>query len=221
MCEREEQQSAGPDGRPSDELLLAAVERGALHDQGARSAVTVWTIFEHLCTPRRSAAARHVRARLAILRAAGWLERSRRHGVSTWELTDAGRRYLTRVRGAGRLPELPESPQHRAWRSARTAAAQELERFRLGLRTQLEDTALLLEADPPAHSDAWFARGEELRRACWRVGSAGHCLREWSEPEDSRADVDDQGEPGDARLDPTERARSRARRLGRRNIRLW
>jgi hypothetical protein len=119
------------------------------------------------------------------------------------------------------VPDLPESPQHRAWRNARTAAANEIERFARSLGADLDRATRLLEADPPARSDAWFELGERVQRAAWRLASAGYCLREWSEPDDSRADVDDRVEPGDEGLDSAELARRRARRLGRRNITLW
>ena len=73
-----------------------------------------------------------------------------------WELTAAGRRRLRAARAAGRVPDLPESPQHRAWRNARTAAANEIERFTRSLGADLDQATRLLEADPPARSDAWF-----------------------------------------------------------------
>ncbi|HLH13363.1 MAG TPA: hypothetical protein VKV16_01135, partial [Solirubrobacteraceae bacterium] len=117
---------AGPHpARPTDELVLAAVERAARHDARGCPAVPVWTILEHLDVRRRSAVARHVRTRLDALAAAGLLESARRHGVATWALTAAGVRRLRLARRAGRQPVLSESPQHRAWRAARTAAAQE------------------------------------------------------------------------------------------------
>ncbi len=207
--------------RPPDELVLAAVERAGRHQAHDTSAVPMWAILDHLAVPRRSAAARHVRSRLGILHAAGWLEPSRRHGVPTWALTSSGARRLRRARRAGGVPPLPESPQHRAWRNARTAAAHEIERFRASLRERLEHAALLLDAEQPPHSDAWLELAEELQRACRRLASASHCLYEWAEPDDERADVDEHVEPADARLDEHERARRRARRAGRRNVRLW
>jgi hypothetical protein len=51
------------------------------------------------------------------------------------------------------------------------------------------------------------------------MGSASYCLYEWAEPSDERADVDE--DAGDEALDPRERARRRALRAGRRNIRSW
>ena len=71
------------------------------------------------------------------------------------------------------------------------------------------------------HSDAWFELAETLRRAARRVGSAGHCLYEWPEPGDARADLDDRREPEDRCLRPPLRRRRRALRAGRRNIALW
>jgi len=207
--------------RPPDELVLAAVERAARHQANRESAVPVWAILEHLALRPRSAPARHVRSRLDALHAAGSLESARRHGVATWALTGAGRRRLRRAAGADELPALPESPQHRAWRNARTAAAQELERFRRLLSERLEQAAALLDADPPPSSDAWLELAEELQRGCRRLASASHCLYEWAEPDDARADLDEHVEPDDRRLAPAQRKLRRARRAGRRNILLW
>jgi hypothetical protein len=206
---------------PPDELMLAAVERAGRHQAHDKPAVPVWAILDHLALARRSSAGRFVRARLDALLAAGSLERGRRHGVPTWALTSAGERRLHRARRAGRLPALPESPQHRAWRNARTLAAAELERFRLDLRERLELAELLLDAAQPPHSDAWLELAEELQRACRRVASASHCLYEWAEPDEEHADIDEHVEPTDAGLDEDERVRRRARRAGRRNMRLW
>jgi hypothetical protein len=206
---------------PSDELILAAVERAGRHGVRDTPAVAVWTILDQLALPRRSGAARHVRARLGALVEAGLLESARSHGVPTWELNGSGRRRLASARRAGSLAQLPESPQHRRWRQARTLAEQEIERFRGDLRGRLAQAALLIEADPPPGSDELFELAEDLHRACRRVGSSSHCLNEWREPSEDRADVDLHLDPGDDALDPDERARRRARRAGRRNITLW
>jgi hypothetical protein len=217
---RRDPRTAAPD-LPSDELVLAAVERAGRHQAHATAAVPVWSVLDHLAVSRRSAAARHVRARLGALAAGGWLERASRHGVPTWELTSSGMRRLRRARGDGGVALLPEAPQHRAWRNARTAAAEELERFRASLREGLRHAELLLDAEPPPHSDAWLELAQELQRACRRLASASHCLYEWSEPDDERPDFDQRSEPGDAELDEDERARRQALRAGRRNLRLW
>jgi hypothetical protein len=213
--------SRRPGERPSDELVLAAIERAALHDPRQIAAMPVWTILEHLALPRRSGAARHVSARLEAMETAGWLDRARRHGVPTWALTDAGARHLREARSKGDATTLPESPQHRTWRLARVAAGQELERFRASLRERLQRAEGLLDADPQPHSDAWLQLAEELQRACRRVGSASYCLREWLEPDDDLRDVDERVDPADAMLGEAELARRRAPRGGRRNIRQW
>jgi len=212
---------ATPPGPPSDELVLAAVERAARHRDKASPAVPIWAVLEHLHLARRSAAARHVRSRLDALCAGGWVERSRRHGVPTWQLTPSGRGRLEAVAGAAGMPVLPESPQHRAWRNARTLAAQEIERFRGHMQDQLDAAALLLDADPPAGSDAWFELAEGLRSACRTLASASYCLHEWDEPDDAAADLDDGLDPGDEQLEPTARRHRRALRAGRRNVALW
>jgi hypothetical protein len=206
---------------PSDALILAALERAARHRARPTQAVPVWAIYEHLAVPRRSAAARHVRVRLDVLLAAGRLEHSRHHGVPSWQLTSSGIRQLRQARRAGTVAALPDSPQHRAWRDAQIAAAQEIGRFRGSLSEALDEAHSLLGMDVPAHSDAWFELAERLQRACWLVGSASYCLREWDEPQDARPDIETHLEPGEERLAQEVRARRRYRRVGRRNIRLW
>jgi DNA-binding XRE family transcriptional regulator len=119
------------------------------------------------------------------------------------------------------MPELPESPQHRAWSNARTLAAQEIDRFLQSVRDGIGDATSLLDADPAVTSDAWFELGERLQRDCRRVGSATYCLREWSEPDDARPDVDNHLDLADERLSPSEQVKRRARRVGRRNTSLW
>jgi hypothetical protein len=206
---------------PPDELIMAAVERAARHRGDDAAEVPVWAVLEHLCLTSRSRGARHVRSRLPALQAVESLQRGRRHGVPVWMLTTSGRRQLADALSSDEPPRLPESPQHRAWRHAQTLAAEEIERFRRGLAGALDEGARMLEADPPADSDAWFALAERLRLCAWRVGSAGHCLYEWAEPGDAQADIDDHAEPGDECIAETERIARRARRSGRRNIRLW
>ncbi len=206
---------------PSAELVLAAVERAQNHRAGEPAPVPVWTVLEHLDIARRSASARHVRSQLEALCVTGWLGCARRHGVLTWQITDAGRRQLQRARRSNRAPVLPESPQHRAWRNAHTAAAQEIERFRADLHDQLVAAGRLLDAEPQPGSDAWLELARELSWSCRLVGSASHCLYEWAEPDDTHGDVDEGYDDGDDRLDRDALAHLRALRAGRRNISLW
>lgn len=204
-----------------DPLVLAAIERAERHHPHDPPGVLVGHVYAHLSVAKRSASARRVRASLDALETAGSLVHSRRHGIQTWALTSSGRRRLTRARRAGSVPELPESPQHRAWRDAKTGAAQEIDHFLQRVHDALDEAMLLLDADPAAASDAWFELGERLHRDCRNLGSATYCLREWSEPDDAHADIDDQRDPSDEQYDPDERTKRRARRAGRRNIQLW
>jgi hypothetical protein len=208
-------------GAPSDELVLAAIERAALHRARDTPDVPIWAILDHLAIRRRSDRDRSLRRQLERLIATGALEHVRRRSVSRWALSSAGLRRLQTSRLAGHSLQLPESPQHLAWRRARTDAACEIERFRQILSNSLRETARLIEREPPAHSDAWFELGERLRHDARRLGSASHCLFEWAEPHDGCADVDERREPSDHGLDEAECARRRARRAGRRSVHLW
>lgn len=203
-----------------DELVLAAVERAVRHQARPDSHAPWWAILEHLDVARRSGAARRVRAQLDALQAAGALERSRRRSVQVWALTTAGRRRLRHAARAGTLAALPESPQHRAWRDAREAAAQHVEGLESDVRDCLGEAQRLLDGGQAVGSDAWFAVAERVGRACRRLASAIYCLREWREPDDTRADLDDRLDPSDEQYDPDERARRRVRRMGRRNFAL-
>jgi hypothetical protein len=199
--------------RPSDAQLLAALRRAVGHRLPAPGPAPLWMLLEQLAIPPRSAAARELRRRLPALLRRGLLAAGREHGVGVWSLTAAGERAL---RSAG-PQRLPESPQHREWGRARTAAEQELPRFRARLAATLQRAELMLagaaQPDPegPAGSGApsgadWLELGRALAGDCRRLGSAWHCLHEWPEPEDARA------EPAGPQ---------RARLAALRNIRLW
>jgi hypothetical protein len=100
-----------------DPLVLAAIDRASRHSARDDDAVPFWAIREHLGLAARSHRARLVRSRLRVLESAGLLESGRRHGVPTWAVSHAGREQLVAAQRAGSVPELPESPQHRAWRN--------------------------------------------------------------------------------------------------------
>lgn len=209
--------SAHPDAIPA-ELVLAAIDRAERHEAQENPGVPIWDICQHLAIPRRS---RRIRARLNALEAVGSLDRSRRHGVVLWVLTATGHRRLGRARRTGQVGDLPESPQHRRWREARRAAEARMAEFCDAVGQAVVETFLLLDADPPAPSDAWFEMAQRLERNLWRLGSATHCRHEWTEPEDDRADIDDYREPDDKAFTPTTRAQRRARRRGRRHVTQW
>jgi hypothetical protein len=54
---RRDPRTTAPD-LPSDELVLAAVERAGRHQAHATSAVPVWSILDHLAVSRRATSAR-------------------------------------------------------------------------------------------------------------------------------------------------------------------
>jgi DNA-binding XRE family transcriptional regulator len=214
--------SAPVDDVVSDVVVLAAIDRAERHSGRATRGVPVWAVLEHLDLANRSKRARHVRARLDALETMGSLERSHRHGVPVWVLTSSARRRLSRARRVGRVPELPESPQHRVWREARALAEQRIVAFWMELLDRVEHAHELLDAPTPGPpvldapdtvpgpaSDAWLEVGEQLQRACRRLASASYCLWEWREPEDARVDVDDFSGPCDRALDPDQRAEQR------------
>jgi hypothetical protein len=127
---------------------------------------------------------------------------------------------LARARRAGEAVVLPESPQHRDWQDAREAATDRVGEFAGRLRGVLAEGGELLAAERVS-SDVWFELGERLQRLCWTLGSATYCLREWPEPDNAHADIDDHCDPGDEWLDPEERHRRRFRRPGRRKVWNW
>jgi hypothetical protein len=168
--------------------VLAALSRAQLHRGAPCAAVSVPAMLAQLGLPRRSRLAREEVDVLAQLRAAGAAEMGRRHGVEVWSITPAGRALLQNA--SSRAARLPESPQHRAWRDARTLAREEVGRIRAALRESLRDAEEMLGGARPNRSEDWFELAERLRRRAWTVGSATYCLHEWEEPDDREADLD-------------------------------
>jgi hypothetical protein len=180
--------------------VLAALARAELHRGAPEGAVPAWAILAHLGLPRRSRAAREAAGVLAQLRSAGAVRTDRRHGVEVWSVTPAGRALLHN--SSPEACALPESPQHRAWRGARTLAREEVGRLRSALRESLREAEEMLRGERPQRSEDWFALAGRLQRRAWTLGSATYCLHEWEEPDDRSADLDPLG-------------------AGRRNISLW
>jgi hypothetical protein len=206
---------------PSDELILAAVQRAQLHGPPARPGVPVSAVRAHLSLAPRSGPGRGLGARLDRLRDEGLLSATRLHGAPVWGLTPAGRRRLHAARRGVDAPLLPESPQHARWRQAQLAAGTELERFASELRAALEQAETMLgelgEGAGAPHSDRWLALGRRLQGNCRRLASAWHCLYEWPEPDDARADRDEEPAADGTAPSPA----LRALRAGRRNVTLW
>lgn len=202
-----------------DEVILAALDR-AVRQRLQREEVSKSQIYGHLAISSRSGAARHVHRRLAALEAAGLLRGSRRNGLAVFGLTSAGD---SRLRDALRVAEvvLPESPQHRQWRHARSLAGQEIGRFRHDFWACLMAAIALLDADSSVASDAFFELVGPLRFQCQRLGSALYCLAEWAEPDDETADVDEFLKASERELSPDRRTQLSTMRRGRRNTWQW
>jgi hypothetical protein len=172
----------------SDAQLLGAIDRAEVHD--GQDHASRADIAAHLGFAHNSWTTRRLRPQLDALRATGRVSDVRRYGLNLLALTAAGRRALGKARSTGEVI-LPESPQHRIWRHSRTLAHERIDGFRQALRGSLAEAGALLGAEK-VPSDAWFDLAECLRKACWQLGSATHCLREWPEPDGSRADTDEE-----------------------------
>jgi hypothetical protein len=214
---KEEPTVSTPAETISDELILAALDRAIRHGGRGCDAIA-GSIYDHLDIPSRSGPARYVYRRLPVLEGAGALERARRLGFVVWSPSSKGRRRLDRALRAGSV-ELPESPQHREWRNARTLAEREINRFREEIRDCITDAMELVDAE--SHSDVLFEIAHRLHFEYRRLASATYCLSEWAEPDDAHPDDDERLTPAEMKLDVVERARLRWLRAGRRNIQYW
>jgi hypothetical protein len=178
-----------PEPPPTEGLLLAAIDRAYRHRRRSENpGVRLASVKEHLGLGIGRASTRRLRPLWDGLHAACLIELSEPRGQPLWRLTSAGVDRLQAARKSGEL-ELPESPQHRDWREARSTASEQIASFRDELRAALADTADLLVIEPPIESDSWRETSERLQKACSRVSWAVYCLREWVEPDDSRADI--------------------------------
>lgn len=181
---------------PSDELVLAAIERAECHAMNASGVVLLATVKEHLGLSRSGWSTRQLQPTWERLQAERLIERSRKSSCVVWSLTSRGRTRLDAARRAGTLGTLPESPQHRTWRQAHQAAGERIEGLRNELHRVLGEAASLLDTETPVPSDAWFELNKHLKHACWQLGSATHCLHEWPAPDDAQPDIDTQGPLG-------------------------
>jgi transcriptional regulator with XRE-family HTH domain len=170
----------------ADALMLAAIDRAERHEQTA--GVSWRVIVEHLGFARSGATTRKLRPGLDALVASGAIRRDRRYGGAVWGLTPAGRRQLSGARRTGSSLQLPESPQHRAWREERSTAVAEIEELRGQVRGSLQHASALL-ASLPGSAAEWFALAQRLGDQCALLANAIYRLHEWAEPDDARADI--------------------------------
>jgi hypothetical protein len=176
----------------SDGFILAAAARAECHEQAEEVWVNVLT--EHLGFKPEPATNASLFPQLESLRRAGLLTSTEKRGEPFWGLTDAGRGMLADFREAGEVGDLPESPQHRAWRQARVKAAIQID----GLREELDQAVAATDRIhflPPLRAKDLFALSERIRWALWRFASATYCLTEWAEPHDDYPDEDENPGP--------------------------
>jgi DNA-binding PadR family transcriptional regulator len=179
-----------PFERPSGAMILAAFARAELHTERKDMGLGFWQPIQHLGFKHSPWTTRRLRPTIERMEAEGLVVRSRRLGIQMWALTSRGRRRLTRARAAGEVGPLPEAPQHRRWKEAREAASKRIGEFQADLRSTVDEIVNLLDGDElAADSETWFTISERLR-TCWLLGSATYCLREWPEPDDSKADIE-------------------------------
>jgi hypothetical protein len=172
--------------QPNEDQVLAALERALCHRRlPQRPGVLLSVVKEHLGLGRHDT--RRLRPVWERLHVGGLIESTQSQSLTLWRLTSAGKRRLTIARRE-RTIELPESPQHREWRTAREAAERRIAHLRHELEDVLRRTQALLDPEP-VDSDVWFAASRELQRACYRLGSATYCRFEWVEPADAEADL--------------------------------
>jgi len=187
----------------SDAVVLGAVERAVRHNRFSNRAGAS-TISIHLGFVPSAWTTRNLRPQLERLVEDGALTVSPDQSVRGWKVTQQGHMRLNRLRRAGELV-LPESPQHRAWREARAEAEQGMEEF-FALFLDVHEEADDLANSPVVgqKSEPWIRLSMRLLQTCWQVGSALYCLKEWPEPDDAHADMEEFpiGDPRKARRNP-------------------
>jgi hypothetical protein len=183
-----------PPDWPSEELLLAAIDRADRHRRAKAPGALLANIAEHLGHKYAPWLSRRLRPKIEALQTANLIQRSRRGELILWSLTSRGQTHLDTLRQTDRFPPLPESPQHHAWREAQAAASARIDGFRRDLAEVLAEATRLHYTEPHASSDTWYQLARDLSQACRTLASATHCLYEWPEPDDATADIDNHRE---------------------------
>jgi hypothetical protein len=184
----------------SDALVLAALDRAERHSPHGRDGGVSWDkLLGHLGFVHTSGTTRQLRPQADALAADGSVETAKRNGMPVLRLTHKGRARLARARRTRIALDLPEAPQHRLWRERRAAAGAYIDSARNQLASTL-DEATRLFAESGGDSDAWFALGVKVRGHADLFAAATYQLNEWPEPDDTRADLDEDMRAGDPRI---------------------
>jgi DNA-binding PadR family transcriptional regulator len=168
-----------------DETVLAAVSRAQLHTDRSEG-VPLPRIKQHLGLRHIGWTTQQLRPQLDRLVADGLLRYEWRRSKHTWKITPPGKRR------ASPFTELPESPQHSAWRRGRVLAEQEIKRVWTRALDSVEaaEGAVNNLTKVKPTSRTYRELGAQLRGAFEDLASATYCLNEWAEPDDQQADVE-------------------------------
>jgi len=184
----------GPYKPVSDAVVLAALDRAQRHSTHGYDRGVLWSdLAEHLGFVHSAPTTFKLRPRVSRLRAASLVEHRKASGFTLWRLTSDGRKQLAKARQKREDLTLPEAPQHRLWREAQATAAERIDGLRAQMRGTLSQASKLLDSDG-GDSDAWFDLRSRFVSRCERLGAATYSLREWREPDEGHADLDDTSE---------------------------
>jgi hypothetical protein len=165
-----------PESPPTERLLLAAIDRAYRHRRRSENpGVRLASVKEHLGLGIGSASTRRLRPLWDGLHAACLIELSEARGQPLWRLTSAGVERLQAARKSGELV-LPESPQHRHWREARSTASEQITSFRDELRAAPADAADLLVIEPPSPTPGVRRATDGRKRARAWAGRSIACV---------------------------------------------
>lgn len=180
---------------PSDEQIIAAVDRAADHSaygwqrEQAPGAAFAKQVAEHLDLPISGPGSRWLTKQLRRLAAADMLDQVDvgRGYRDLYAVTVEGDAWLAELARGGTPVELPESPQHRLWREQRASSLRDLPQMRRDARDALAAVEGLLdrEEDGAAASGEFDDPGAPVRalaRALDALGQAAYWLREAEEP---------------------------------------
>lgn len=168
---------------PEPDVILAAIERAVRHNTNGELDVPWGSVVAHLGLPKGAKTTLRLRPHVRDLEAAGLVVQSIRRSAARWALTDKGHLQLAE---AGEVA-LSESPQHQAWREARTLAEKQIDTFRYEARAALDYALCLFDmgSDWRILDNMATCLHEEFVR----LSSATYCLHEWDEPSDARPDI--------------------------------
>jgi hypothetical protein len=171
----------------SEDLVLAGIARAECHT--AAPGVVWHDIVAHLGLVGQRDAAHGVREPLAALIQAGAVRESQLGSAFVWDLNTKGSRRLARARRAGRLPTLPEAPQHASWRAAHQTVRENLQGQRDQLQASLAQAQRNLDSRGAGDAMSWASLARQLTNQCAELAWVIYCLNEWPEPDDDTRDI--------------------------------